>query len=561
MKQSKKRLAAAVLAVTICASLAGCSSPGSSSSQQSASSQSTGSTPASSSAAPSTSSETAPEMEGNLYLQGLPIVKDPVKYSVMVSKSALDKSSSFAEKEILKEAEKATNVQFDWMEVPASGWGDRVNIVFASGDLPDAIFGNVDIVPNCRALMEITDDMLAKYMPNLNAFLEKNPLIKAKITAPDGKVYSLPTGEDSSPWSILSDALYINTEWLDKLGVSMPTTTDEFYDVLMKAKEAGDLNGNGAVDEIPFGFSELGGFSIRSMFGSFGVINTSHYNNVENGKVFFAPADPRFYEGLKYLNKLFAAGLMDTEGFSQPRAQYNSKSLSDPPVYFVLSAGTIGNTVAAGQIDKYQHILPLKGPNGDQLTRRSDNSSTYAMRNMITVSCKDPAPLMRWMDYCMSDVTMFLNWRQGAENVGWKWADADNWTRITDPAAPGYNNNDEFRFTTGFMGETAFLYVFDQGRDISSDPLTLRKVETAEAYAPYFQKEIIYTDLLQSADVTKEITLLFADIDTYMKSFVAESVTNGIDDAKWQEHLNQLQKLKVDDYVAIYQGMYDRQPK
>ena len=46
-----------------------------------------------------------------------------------------------------------------------------------------------------------------------------------------------------------------------------------------------------------------------------------------------------------------------------------------------------------------------------------------------------------------------------------------------------------------------------------------------------------------------------------MKSFVAESVTNGIDDAKWQEHLNQLQKLKVDDYVAIYQGMYDRQPK
>lgn len=197
-------------------------------------------------------------MEGNLYLQGLPIVKDPVKYSVMVSKSALDKSSSFSEKEILKEAEKATNVQFDWMEVPASGWGDRVNIVFASGDLPDAIFGNVDIVPNCRALMEVTGDMLSKYMPNLNAFLEKNPLIKAKITAPDGKVYSLPTGEDSSPWSILSDALYINTEWLTKLGASMPTTTDEFYDVLVKAKEAGDLNGNGAVDEFPLASASWG---------------------------------------------------------------------------------------------------------------------------------------------------------------------------------------------------------------------------------------------------------------------------------------------------------------
>ena len=98
-------------------------------------------------------------------------------------------------------------------------------------------------------------------------------------------------------------------------------------------------------------------------------------------------------------------------------------------------------------------------------------------------------------------------------------------------------------------------------RDISTDTMTLRKVETAQAYAPYFQQEIIYTDLLQSAEVQSQITLLFADIDTYIKYFVAESVTNGIDEAKWQEHLTQLEKLRIDEYVALYQDMYDRQPK
>ena len=563
MNQRVTRVLAAILCLMLCIGAAGCA-------QQPAAADRTqtpaASDPAQSAAAAATDApqQAEPEMEGNLYLTGLPIVKETTTYSVMVSKSTLDKTASFADKQILKDAQAQTNIAFDWMEVPASGWGDRVNIVFASGDLPDAIFGNVDVVANSRALMELTDGALAKYMPNVSAFLDENPLVKAKITAPDGKVYALPTGEDSSAWSILSDAYYINTQWLDQLNLEMPQTTQEFYDVLVAAKNAGDLNGNGAADEIPFGFAQVGGYPINSLFGAFGIINTAHYNNVEDGKVFFAPADARYYEALVWLNSLFNAGVMDLEGFAQTRAQYNGKSLAEDPVYFVLSAGTIGNTVASSQLENYQHILPLEGPNGDRLTRRSDASSTYNMRNVITVACEEPAGLMRWMDWCMSDVTMFLNWRQGAENVGWKWVDDAHtkWTRITDEVAPGYNSNDEYRFTEGFMGETAFVFAFSGiDRDISTDTMTLRKVETAQAYAPYFQQEIIYTDLLQSAEVQSQITLLFADIDTYIKYFVAESVTNGIDEAKWQEHLTQLEKLRIDEYVALYQDMYDRQPK
>ena len=41
----------------------------------------------------------------------------------------------------------------------------------------------------------------------------------------------------------------IRQDWLDKLGLSMPTTVDEWYNVL-KAFRA-DPNGNGKADEIP----------------------------------------------------------------------------------------------------------------------------------------------------------------------------------------------------------------------------------------------------------------------------------------------------------------------
>ena len=44
--------------------------------------------------------------------------------------------------------------------------------------------------------------------------------------------------------------IWINKEWLDKLGLAVPTTTDELYNVL-KAFKTQDPNGNGKADEIP----------------------------------------------------------------------------------------------------------------------------------------------------------------------------------------------------------------------------------------------------------------------------------------------------------------------
>ena len=51
--------------------------------------------------------------------------------------------------------------------------------------------------------------------------------------------------------------------------------------------------------------------------------------------------------------------------------------------------------------------------------------------------------------------------------------------------------------------------------------------------------------------------LVPTDIDTYLKKFVADSVINGIDDAKWQKHLKTLEDLKVDEYTQLCQELVD----
>ena len=53
--------------------------------------------------------------------------------------------------------------------------------------------------------------------------------------------------------------MFINKAWIDKLGLSMPTTTDELKAVL-KAFHDQDPNGNGVQDEIGVYGYQAGGY-------------------------------------------------------------------------------------------------------------------------------------------------------------------------------------------------------------------------------------------------------------------------------------------------------------
>ena len=95
---------------------------------------------------------------------------------------------------------------------------------------------------------------LNEYLDNSSvgyaAAFEKLPGLRDYITTPDGNIYSLPN-VDGSLHVQYNMKLWINTTWLENLGLEMPTTTEEFYDVLKAFKEQ-DANGNGDPDdEIP----------------------------------------------------------------------------------------------------------------------------------------------------------------------------------------------------------------------------------------------------------------------------------------------------------------------
>jgi putative aldouronate transport system substrate-binding protein len=144
--------------------------------------------------------------------ESLPILPEPKTYTAMVIQTSA-----------LKAAEE-TNISFDWSEVPSSGWTERINILFNTDSIPDVIIGDAGVSQNYEQLLTL-DDYIDDYAPNVKAFLEERPEYNAALRAPDGKIHSFPIGDEA--YSNKVDAkMWINTEWLDKLGLEMPTTID-----------------------------------------------------------------------------------------------------------------------------------------------------------------------------------------------------------------------------------------------------------------------------------------------------------------------------------------------
>ena len=135
--------------------------------------------------------------------------------------------------------------------------------------------------------------------------------------------------------------------WLHNLGLDLPTTTDEFADVL-RAFRDNDANGNGNPnDEIPlaFKFTDWGGYDHGPYMGAFCYPLNQQYVLVDNNQVVFLGNQEGFKEGTKWLAELYGEGLIDPEPLS-----FTQASLAPSARHSRLSVGCF--TVGTGRLSQ-----------------------------------------------------------------------------------------------------------------------------------------------------------------------------------------------------------------
>ncbi|MCI8624221.1 MAG: extracellular solute-binding protein [Provencibacterium sp.] len=523
--------------------------------------QATSSAPSSSAAssAPAAQggSSSAPAEESNFNESDLPIVNDPVTVTIA---AITGKNKDFKELEYFIRLEEMTNVNVNWNMSSSEGWDEKKSLLFASGDLPDAFYGqgilsDIEVVKYASQEVLIPlSELMEKYCPNFMHVLDYEPKFRPQITVPDGEIYSLPSLTQLNPTT--HSKFFLNKVWLDNLGLEVPETIEEFQAVLQAFKD-NDANGNGDPnDEIPFTFraKDQRQQNLSPLFGSFGQLDDYTHFIVKDGKVVYTAVTEPYKEAIKYFHELYSKGLLDQEGFTHDSNVYVSK-IQDPSKICGGFLGWSRSATGGPNKEDYVAVAPLKGPAGVQIWKPVDSQITSKGAFAITKSAEHPEILMRWIDVSY-DQEFSLEVNQGLLGRNLEKTPEGGYRYL--PVPEGKLTAEQIHdYGPGNNGVYAVLNEIGDKLELNAN-LQERK-ELDAFYAPYnVPFDEVFPNVLFDVTEADRLSILKTDIDSYVEKNYAGWISNGGIDEDWDGYLKQLENMKLDEYIQLHQQAYDR---
>lgn len=496
----------------------------------------------------------------------LPLSAKPLTLKMWAQRLGSYRGNDYNDKISFQEMEKRTNVKINFEISTGTGYEEQFNLMMASQDLPDLILysswdKNAATYGQQGALLPL-EDLIAEHAPNFSRILAEYPELRGQITAADGHIYYLPNLALEGQL-LVQMFPQIRFDWLDKLGLDEPETTDEWYQVLKAFKEL-DANGNGLTDEIPY--VPLNISNLMMMFAPAWGFNYQGAQTgffIDNGVVKYSPYEDRYVELLEYLNRLYAEGLMDptyaSGDYSTNYANLREKVSNDITGVWMGWAGSfMGTFRTLKQDDPNFHIGPIappKGPYGDQwhISARWQSSG---IGMAIASTTKHPVEAIKWLDYQYSEEGILLN-NFGVEGVSY---DMINGYPTFKPHV--FNNPDglspEESLLTYVPGGGSWATVSD-GRYLEQyNPPEPPGYTVTERVAPY----VNMSRMLPPVQFTQEEQRILTPIMMDLTTFVEENVNNFILGRKplseFPKFQQDLKKMQIEKVISIYQDAYNR---
>lgn len=134
---------------------------------------------------------------------------------------------------IQKEFGDPRNINIEWVVIPRTEEIEKLNILMASGDAADICFTYTEsVITNFvkqGGLVELTD-LIEEYGQNLKSYLGEDLLSYGVF---EGGQYAVP----AKRVVLATNGMFIREDWLEELGLEMPTTKEELYNVLVAFRD------------------------------------------------------------------------------------------------------------------------------------------------------------------------------------------------------------------------------------------------------------------------------------------------------------------------------------
>ncbi|WP_438444179.1 extracellular solute-binding protein [Gorillibacterium sp. sgz5001074] len=304
----------------------------------------------------------------------------------------------------------------------------KLNVLFASGSAPDIVndydSGFRNSLYQQKQLMPL-DDYL-KYAPEYQKLLEKYPQLRKIGTKPDGKLYEI--GKINEPH--LQSVAFIRMDWLKKLKLEVPKTTEELL-VVLKAFVEQDPDGNGKKDTYGTNMSYTSDGMVDSMFGSYG------WKISKDDKI--VRTWDNTLESLKFKKRLFEEGLIDKDyladknGAKAKQDYLNGKiGVYLPPAITNWFETTVTDIKTLRRVVPDAEIAPMAQPKSPMGQFIHHVVNPVQMTTVINAAAKNPKAAMEYINFIIKPETGLIL-KKGIEGEHWK-KGADGFPKVIDPA-------------------------------------------------------------------------------------------------------------------------------
>ena len=448
-----------------------------------------------------------------------------------------------------QEAEKATATDIVW-EIESDT--STFDLMMSSGDTTDGIYYAWNPVRTARysqaGLIVDISSYIPEHMPNLNALIESDPLVKKQLVSADGGIYFVPWITPDKTL-VFGEGFGIRQDWLDKLDLSMPTTADELYDVLVAFRE-NDANGDGEQNELITGYPS----QINRLTYAFGTADDYHY--AEDGKtVLYGPMTENYKAWLTFMHKLYEAGILDPDYFSWDSDLYMKKVMEDRVALYCDNPAVFGTMMKDGEANgltmQYAPMPYLEGKNLSSAARRYVQPYGVA----VSATCQDVGRFLEYFDfYFTPEGNDLLNW--GIEGVSYTVGE-DGKKAYTDEVI----NNETYEATTALSQYAHPTFVGMQSGEADLALLNELQQSFKTVWAQSDASLAIEPFLAFTPEESDINTQKATDLGTVRDSWRDRFIT-GADGANietdWDQYVSELVAYGVEDLIAIRQAASDR---
>ncbi len=449
--------------------------------------------------------------------------------------------------------EEKTGVAIDWQLYTEA---EQFNLMVASQDYADMIWaaGTAYVGGTDKAVEDEVYVNAADYFaltPNYVALLESDREIYKHATTDNHNFFftSINSGVQGSFMGPM-----VRTDWLEDLGLEIPTTYADWYDALSKLRDVKEVaeplmlgTQTGAEGTFTAGYNTYPGFYAENG-------TTAKYGYIDDGMLAYVTMMNQWYNE----DLLYHDFLTNTDGMAFMNMSIAETTGASTSGYYgftgVLPNMIPGSTFAGTPIPKQTESaekLHFRGPHNGLTT----DNNIYITTGAVERGTDELAA--KWIDYRYSEECSVILY-YGVEGESWNWGEDGYPHIIEEPWLTNTFDGVEYEEFGSVWTDSSVCYgtyvwlirICDQNTEDQMQPIILWS-ESADT--DWHMPAVSMTT--EEGEIYRET---YGDIETYVLENFAKFIVGDKPLDEWDEYVATIEGMGIQDCIDCYQSALDR---